>query len=718
MKIKSFILSGALLLAAGVATTSCEDMFTVDNHLVTTDFAPQDTVYQVMGIVQRMQKLADRTVLLGEVRADLVSVDAAHAPAAIQELGQNAVSEGNIYNKPADYYDVINACNIYLAHVDSLRGYLPTQNYYDREILAVKCFKAWCYLELVKIYGSVPYVDEPVLTADAAEAIVASGQKADMTTVLSACIKELTDFMNGGHNRWSYNEALRPAYGKKWENISYSNFFIPVRVMLGELYLWRGSCTGNRSDYLEAIRMYHDYFCFPGEERGVGEYNAYWYDRNFTNNVSSLYDMRFRLSRTSENVAVLPCDTISYYGNVNNLRAVFNSQYSNNYYPAVVPSQRLKTLSKSQQYCSYNILSGGDVTYTADHNTNDYSDPLEEGDLRLSTIYRTTPRSLENQTTGSSSSSTSSVCLKWTNGSSRLTTDVRGLYIPLYRVPILYLHMAEALNRAGFPATAYLVLAKGLDFYTIQELLAIYPHEFEGLCDIKTSEFSLSESYYRTYYSEEEGESLYGLTQNSFVIWPYEVFRHLYKVIRDDAGTRRWVYMPYPLITSSMEVNSYIEQQGIHSLGCGDTDYNQYYQLEDSETLKELEKWPLEILEKPQWGGVRNDPDSTIYNAAMEEYNAQVQKNEENQAARLAYLTSGEVKARMQARVSKLILDEEALEGMFEGTRFYDIMRYQLQETGSASTITLPAYIKDTYGTEGWTDNMTGKPWFLTLPSR
>jgi UDP-glucose 4-epimerase len=62
--------------------------------------------------------------------------------------------------------------------------------------------------------------------------------------------------------------------------------------------------------------------------------------------------------------------------------------------------------------------------------------------------------------------------------------------------------------------------------------------------------------------------------------------------------------------------------------------------------------------------------------------------------------------------------DLKALEGVFEGQRFYDIMRYQMQEMGGEAigqTITMPAYIEEKYGT---TTKMVGKPWFLKLPSR
>ena len=89
MKLKSIIACGLLLLGMGAATTSCEDMFEAENNLVTTDLTPNDTLYQMMGIVQRMQKLAERTVLLGEVRADLLDVDNIHSTAYLQGLFEN-----------------------------------------------------------------------------------------------------------------------------------------------------------------------------------------------------------------------------------------------------------------------------------------------------------------------------------------------------------------------------------------------------------------------------------------------------------------------------------------------------------------------------------------------------------------------------------------------------------------------------------------------------
>ena len=378
---KSIIKCGLLLLVLGTATVSCEDMFTADNTLVTTELAPQDTLFQMMGIIKRMQKLADRTVLLGEVRADLVDVDPLHASADIQELAANNVSAANVYNQPSDYYAVINSCNIYLANVDSMRNSQGTRKYFEKEILAAKCFRAWCYLELLKIYGDVPYIRTPVLNSDNAEEIVASGKKEGMVTIVTDMINDLVNF------RAAENDELRQSYGNRTFNgIRYSEMVIPVRAMLAELYLWRGSYTGNQTDYINAIRMYHDYFTFPGEEINTGRAKANWPSRDSERPSTSDYNSNFLAA--SQCAGVLPMETSQYYGTVSKLRGVFCSLDSNNYYPAVVASQRAKDISKAQDYCQFLVEGGGlPEIYFREHDPNLYSEyKTMEGDLRLYSV--------------------------------------------------------------------------------------------------------------------------------------------------------------------------------------------------------------------------------------------------------------------------------------------------------------------------------------------
>ena len=70
------------------------------------------------------------------------------------------------------------------------------------------------------------------------------------------------------------------------------------------------------------------------------------------------------------------------------------------------------------------------------------------------------------------------------------------------------------------------------------------------------------------------------------------------------------------------------------------------------------------------------------YEADLAAYQATLAQNAEIVAANKEYLASPEVRAKRQARVSQLLLEEEILEGMFEGYRFYDLLRYQMQEQG------------------------------------
>ena len=691
MKVKSIIACGLLLLGVGAATTSCEDMFTAENTLVTTDLAPKDTLYQMMGIIQRMQKLADRTVLLGEIRADLVEVDPIHASADIQELSVNKVSLNNVYNKPADYYAVINNCNVFLTKVDSARFGQGIRRYFEKEICSVKCFRAWCYLELVKIYGEVPFITQPVLTSGQAEDILLTGQKADMKTILDFCIADLQKYPD-----MPENEELRQSYGNKvYAGIKYNEMMIPVRALLAELYLWRASYTNSQQDYLNAIAMYHDFFTFPREEVNTGNYDVAWMDRDF-HRMSDSY-INYFIGASERCAGVLPMDTTTYYGNVADLAAVFNSKYSNKYYPAAIPSQRMKDISKSQDYCYYTTDGKISEIIMGSHNPNDYENKLYEGDLRLSSIYYTMSNFRESQY-NSDVNPMMMVNYKYYTSTS---SDRRIQYIPLFRYTTLYLHMAEALNRAGFPETAFAILAHGLSYYTMNDRSIISQDEFDRLCNIKSRGFTISEANYTG--------DLRAKTTGSFVIWSSDVFGTLDK--NSGAATTR--------IQGGQKV-----QIGIHSLGCGDTEYNVMYNLDDSATIAGLTPYrelrPMEDL--PVLTRKSTHEDSLEYQRI---YDANVLADSLNKvdiaevdAINVAYLASPAVRATRQAHVSKLILEEEAIEGMFEGLRFYDIMRYQMQEkqgAGIGKTIAMPAFITEKYGA---TPSMEGKPWYLPMPTR
>lgn len=735
----------------GAVTTSCEDMMTPDNHLVTTDLAPQDTLYQMMGIVKRMQMLADRTVLLGEIRADLVEVDPARASADLQELANNNVSITNAYNSPAEYYAVINSCNIYLNNVDSLYK-VYGEYYYQKEVIAAKCFRAWCYLELAKIYGSVPFTTDPVLSADAADQLVASANKKDMLGILDFAIQDLMPYAY-----LSENSELRPSYGATFSGVNARNIFLPVRALLGELYLWRGSVKGKDAgveDFKAAAGMYHDYLCYPGEEKSV-EYNAIeWSSASWQspiyNSMSTYSINNFGLNSQNAYAAVLPLDTAAYYGTTSDLRAVFNSTYSNGYYPSVVPSTRMSDISKAQKnlFVTWKRTNvGGTVqtdivrAYAPADAANLGSEKLI-GDLRYADVFRTTSNISESRY-NSNVNSTKQFITKWLGGSTSVSDDRRQTYIIYYRTNTLYLHMAEALNLAGFPETAFAVLSRGLTYSvlnsdtihvnqhitkadgsekdTVIALKIISDDEFDRLCEIKTKGYTNTTSDF------DSDPAKSAKAANSFVVWKRDVFWNLPKLDNNRMGSNGT--MGSWRSNSSAPLNSKT-QIGIHSIGSGDTEFNEYYQLDDEDTRNQLLQGlqpdlpeggydeEVGVLSFDEWRDITTKAKTNSnYDAYVEYYN-QYPTLLENYEIDKTLLTSSALRTKRQAHVSWLILEEEALEGSYEGHRFYDLLRYQMQNgkvSGSSATIEMPDSITKLYGP---TPRMTGKPWYLTLPTR
>ena len=119
-----------------------------------------DTVYSIMGIIQKMQTIADRVVLLNEVRGDLVSATA-HATEDLRDIYNfNETSKNNKYNQIVDYYAVINNCNYFISKVDT--SYVRNhKNVFKREYVAALAFRAWTYLQMASAYGRVRFVSTP-----------------------------------------------------------------------------------------------------------------------------------------------------------------------------------------------------------------------------------------------------------------------------------------------------------------------------------------------------------------------------------------------------------------------------------------------------------------------------------------------------------------------------------------------------------------------------
>ncbi len=438
MKIR--ISKATVLLALPIAfaccglTTSCSKMLSTDSEFVqfaedNTLSNPEDTIYSVLGIIHDMQIVADRLVLLGELRGDLVVITD-NATKDIKNLAAFNFSVENKYNQISDFYAIINECNFFIANADMNLERLG-QVIFEREFAAIKTYRAWTYLQMAKIYGKVPLVLEPVLTESDAQM-----QMQKEPSDLNAICEYFLDDLEGDV------DTELPKYGHMGTYES-EQFFIPVRVLLGELCLWSGR-------YEAAVDYFADYLTQQNNPVPTGTASAYWNDNidNFATAipVGSFGDM-FNSSVSEEVISMIPMEDNEYYGIKSYLPDIFNSkESSNNGFFQVTPSQAMFNYSAAEDYCYiYTTKVGKDTIYVPKDNL--YKKYFA-GDLRFCQTY----------TYGTVNRNEFS---KYSSNSQSISKH-NGMFIVTYRKQQVYLMLAEALNRAGYPETAMCILKYGL----------------------------------------------------------------------------------------------------------------------------------------------------------------------------------------------------------------------------------------------------------------
>ena len=588
MNMKRIYIFISIILGMG-SLVSCDDFFAQESDDVL--YADKehlnnavDTVFSVTGILTKLQVIADRTILLGEVRGDLVQLTAA-ANNDLREMANFEMSDDNRYNAPSDYYAIINNCNYFITHADTALRSNRNEIIFMKEYAAVKAIRAWTYLQLALNYGRVPFVTEPLLSREEAEA-AEQGTTADIQTICSYFINDLASIPE------RYNTEY-PGYGTIADNQSKLLFF-PLSIIRAELYLWRATMTGNKEDYRQAALHYFKYI---SERNGMN--SAYpTYDEclyfsprstSYTSYSGSLYPISESVAADEELITMIASDKLRSKGTYSELSNLFNSNDDNDRKVSISPSKRADEISSAQVYCQVQER-GFNVIYPlqqlSDHMT---------GDLRLAESwiedYDRDPFTKEMVET------------QYITKYGGLRSSDASNNVHIYRRMMVYLRMAEALNMAGYPRMAFKILSEGINNNNI--LSDVIPY-YDGDGVSKT-------------------DSLY-LSQFDFNPVRYQL------ITIDD----------YRNGTTAQNHN----MLGIHTRGSGWTPLNEFYQLPEAD-LPEIEDSLA-------------DDDIYYYDVIIKD--------------------TPELIKRQQEFVDSLILNESALEFAFEGTRYYDIMRYAMHQ--------------------------------------
>jgi hypothetical protein len=551
-----------------VAVSSCSDLLDTDSELV--EFQEDnrlqentDSVYSVMGIIYKLQAVADRTVLLGELRADL-TVPTASASSDIKNLSAFTAGTDNAYNRVSDYYAIINNCNYFLKYVnkDLVKN---DRKVFEAEYAAVKAFRAWTYLQLVLNYERVPLVLEPLLTEEQSQAAMQQ-QRLGISEICNYFIDDIKEYV----------DTKLPVYGQI-NNLNSQKFFIPVRALLGDLCLWAGR-------YTEAAQYYHDYLSLRTNPVRTGTSSASWMDAQTKEFRRAGNSFSFSPNST-EVLTYIPMEESEFYGIKSELQNIFSSTSVNQQYAQVTPSVGLRQLSAQSDFCvTYTKIDGAQDTIYAPKENLERTELA--GDLRLGTTY-------SYRVNGKERFSRTSNEIQTIN---KLNTSG----VTIYRTNMVYLRYAEALNRAGYPQSAFAVLKTGL--------------------------------------------------------YPDAVVQQVDSIERVAAGE---------LIAFDQDYFSIQNTQGVHSRGSGRAECDTLYRL-------------------PQPG--------------------------------VALASRADTVAFQQPIVEDMIINEMALEGAFEGYRFYDLMRVALRRNDNSYLATPIARRNGTADESLRQLLMDRKSWFLPLP--
>jgi hypothetical protein len=429
----------------GGLLTSCSDFFEQDSTYIIDAEKDHlnnatDTIYSLTGILNKVQAIADRTILLGEARGDLMTVTDA-TPADLRAVANFTIGDDNMYNNPLDYYAIINNCNYFIAKADIELKNNRNQFIFKKEYAEVKAIRAWTYLQLVTTYGRVPFVTEPIMTKEESE-----------RSYPMYDIKQVCNYFINEDNLQDLVDDEMPDYGII-KSLPSKNFLFPVRLVLADLYLWA-------ENYYEAAKYYHDFIINRNGKSGIyptTTYSVRWTDPEWDGYNYSWEAYTFRSSveestaSDNELITMIPMDSIPSEGHYSQLRNIFNSTTQNDYKVSLVPSNKIINLSESQVYC-YNDQ--GNVTYATTTKVKEMT-----GDLRLSQAWET-EKNVSKSTGG--------------------TYDYQYIYkyqtkhVHVYRRTLVYLRLAEALNRAGYPRYAFQILSSGVNTEVLQD--SIIPH--------------------------------------------------------------------------------------------------------------------------------------------------------------------------------------------------------------------------------------------------
>ncbi len=505
-------------LCVALVLSSCQDMMDTDSDRQIFNPAldqKTDSIFYTLGILKGVQQAIDQYVLVGEMRGDLTTTNQ-YTETALRQLYNFSYDGTNKYDSAYVWYRIINNCNYYVAHRDTTL--MTGSRYVARsEYAQALSIRAWAYMQLAKTYGTVPFFTYPITSISEAE-LASKGEKKDLNGIVAALAPELEKFSGIAVPTYGNIDAGKTNSGSQ-KTVSTQMTMFPVDLVLGDMYLETNQYEKAAESYWTYIRdnqlTTHKRMTVASRRYTFPNHVAYPSDMS-TPDYSS-WSSIFNISNPSDVITYVPMGVNKIRGTVTSLPKLFGWDYytteidtaainnGTGYYNAskqyvlerqIDPSQAYLNLCNSQYY--YYKPAGNNASSRV-------VSAVQLGDMRRQTTLQSVTKT----------DSTFFLMTKYESGN-----------INIYRTGVVYLRLAEALNRMGYPDAAFAILKDGLgdgqlstEAYTTDTLgnyVSGYVRDTTYTMLETTIPF-LSDAYY-SYFSRTLGSSLNNASNYNFGI--------------------------------------------------------------------------------------------------------------------------------------------------------------------------------------------------------
>ncbi len=755
MKRKSIIALILSCMGLGAITTSCEDMLSPDSDRHSYTVA-QDTLYSYWGILRSLQNVGERYVILGECRGDLVSGTTylSDSISSILNFDMDIAQDGsNRYLQASDYYHIVNSCNAYMANCDTLRKTGTLKPYMLKEYAQVSAIRAWVYLQLVQVYGEVPFYTKTLLTTDAINNFMndPEHQTATVDNLADLLAPELEQMYEVEQQ---YGFPQYDEYGRTDKVCHSEKCMIPISLILGDLYLAKGDAASCE----KAAQCYYNFISPKNEQRAGGplprDYYSYGYmgegmDKPNYTHTGTPWTEKGAWSKNTEAITAIPSSSNKLWGTV--LRGVnelfgFASEIHvsgegdtiKSAGVTLTPQYDVKQLRASDGYYAQCKAVPFEYYIAADQSAVESSDNVLTVDTAVGDARRSWVQEYRQNYGNGVSNKEYFVTKQNPNGA--FTT----VYPMIYRKSMVWLRFAEALNRAGYPGYAFAILKNGLcnndnwlpdteEHYAIKDTLytsivcnvtwedgtteeVMYEPEMEinHLADLEAS----AEQYIQKL-ADEKGVNAEGIS----------ALAHSYE-------PASYMNYPDPNLANNVICDYISREERVKSVGVDFLNLKTQSLFSSSTSSPVLYKIS-NTASDPKTFSYNTPTTGTYITTGIHYHGAGMLKFDEkrslynyvNKIAEVAQKNYGKTLTKediydeanlsiVQDCIEDLIVDEEAMELAFEGTRFFDLMRVA-HRRGDASY--LAERVSKRNGEKDFAlygKLMSTQNWYFPLPQR